>query len=222
VYLDFSGTLSRWPDLAWGAVTTIWLSVLAMALGLLLGSAGAAARISRHGAVRLLPAMYVETIRNTPLLVQIYIIYFGLPALGIRFTPPVAAVLALGIYTGAYATEILRSGLQSIPKGQLEAARALGLSRWRTLRNVEAGQALAAIYPALMSQFVLLMLATSLVSAISVTDLTATANDIQGLTFRSFEAYLVVAAIYLCMTFALRSGLSALERVIVPFKFVRR
>jgi polar amino acid transport system permease protein len=219
---DFSGTFARWPDLAWGAATTIWLSVLSMALGLLLGTLGAAARLSRHGAIRLLPTAYVETIRNTPLLVQIYIIYFGLPALGIRFTPPVAAVLALGIYSGAYATEILRSGIQSIPRGQLEAARALGLSRWRTLRNVEAGQALAAIYPALMSQFVLLMLATSLVSAISVTDLTATANDIQGLTFRSFEAYLVVAAIYLALTFALRGVLSMLERVLCPFKFVGR
>jgi polar amino acid transport system permease protein len=219
---DFSGTFARWPDLAWGAATTIWLSVLAMALGLLLGTLGAAARISRHRALRVVPTAYVETIRNTPLLVQIYIIYFGLPAAGIRFTPMVAAVLALGIYTGAYATEILRSGIQSIPKGQLEAARALGLSRWRTLRNVEAGQALAAIYPALMSQFVLLMLATSLVSAISVTDLTATANDIQGLTFRSFEAYLVVAAIYLLLTFVLRSVLSGLERVICPFKFVGR
>jgi polar amino acid transport system permease protein len=219
---DFSGTFARWPDLAWGAATTIWLSVLSMALGLLLGTLGAAARLSRHGAMRLLPTLYVETIRNTPLLVQIYIIYFGLPALGIRFTPPVAAVLALGIYTGAYATEILRSGIQSIPRGQLEAARALGLSRWRTLRNVEAAQALAAIYPALMSQFVLLMLATSLVSAISVTDLTATANDIQGLTFRSFEAYLTVAAIYLLLTFALRSLLSGLERLVCPFKFVGR
>jgi polar amino acid transport system permease protein len=219
---DFSGTFARWPELAWGAATTIWLSIAAMALGLLLGTLGAAARISRHRALRLLPTLYVETIRNTPLLVQIYIIYFGLPALGIRFTPPVAAVLALGIYTGAYATEILRSGIQSIPRGQLEAARALGLSRWRTLRNVEAGQAFAAVYPALMSQFVLLMLATSLVSAISVTDLTATANDIQGLTFRSFEAYLVVAAIYLLLTFVLRGALSMLERVICPFKFVGR
>jgi polar amino acid transport system permease protein len=222
MFFDFSGTFARWPDLAWGAATTIWLSILAMALGLLLGTLGATARISRHRTLRLLPTVYVETIRNTPLLVQIYIIYFGLPAVGIRFTPPVAAVLSLGIYTGAYATEILRSGIQSIPRGQLEAARALGLSRWRTLRNVEAAQALAAVYPALMSQFVLLMLATSLVSAISVTDLTATANDIQGLTFRSFEAYLVVAAIYLALTFALRSVLSMLERVVVPFKFVGR
>src|ERR1035437_3519243 len=112
---DFSGTFARWPDLAWGAATTLWLSMLAMALGLLLGAAGAAAAISRHRTLRLVPIAYVEAIRNTPLLVQIYIIYFGLPAFGIRLTPPVAAVAALGIYTGAYATEILRSGIQSIP-----------------------------------------------------------------------------------------------------------
>jgi polar amino acid transport system permease protein len=219
---DFSGTLARWPAFAWGAATTLWLSVLAMILGLTLGGIGAALATSRVRPLRILPATYVEAIRNTPLLVQIYIIYFGLPAIGIRLTPPVAAVLALGIYSGAYATEILRAGIQSIPAGQLEAASALGLSRWRTLRNVIAAQALAAIYPALTSQFVLLMLATSLVSAISVTDLTATANDIQGLTFRAFEAFIIVAAIYLCLTFALRRLLSALERVICPFKFVAR
>ncbi len=219
---DFSGTLARWPDFAFGAVTTIWISLLSMLLGLLIGASGAAAAISPRRHLRAIPALYVEVIRNTPLLVQIYIIYFGLPAIGIRLTPPVAAVLALGIYTGAYATEILRAGIQSIPAGQVEAARALGLSRWRTLRNVLAGQALAAMYSALVSQLVLLMLASSLVSSISVSDLTATANNIQGLTFRAFEAFIVVAAIYLALTFALRTGLTALERVICPFKFAGR
>ena len=219
---DFSGTLARWPDFAWGACTTLWISLAAMAAGLAIGALGAAASRSRRRVVRWLPAAYVEAIRNTPLLVQIYIIYFGLPTLGIRFTPKLAAVLALGIYAGAYASEILRAGIEAIPHGQIEAARALGLSPGRTLRLVVARQVLAAMYPALVSQFVLLMLASSLVSAISVADLTATANDVQGLTFRAFEAFLVVAAIYLALTFLLRTALAALERLVCPFKFAGR
>jgi polar amino acid transport system permease protein len=219
---EFSGTLSRWPDFAWGAVTTVWLSLLSMALGLALGALGAAAGLSRHRSVRTLPEIYAEVIRNTPMLVQIYIIYFGLPALGLRLNPTISAVLALGFNAGAYCSEILRAGIESIHHGQIEAARALALSPLRTLRLVVARQVLAAMYPALVSQFVLLMLGSSLVSAISVSELTAAANNIQGMTFRSFEAFLVVAAIYLGLTFVLRSGLGALERVLCPFKFAGR
>jgi polar amino acid transport system permease protein len=219
---EFSGTLSRWPEFAWGAYTTLWVSLVSMAAGLVLGGMGAAAGLSRHKAVRTLPEIYAEAIRNTPLLVQIYIIYFGLPAIGIRLTPTFAAILALAINAGAYASEILRAGIEAIPHGQIEAARALALSPWRTLRLVVARQALAAMYPALVAQFILLTLGSSLVSAISVADLTAAANNVQGLTFRAFEAFLVVAAIYLGLTFLLRSGLTALEHVLCPFKFAGR
>jgi polar amino acid transport system permease protein len=219
---DFSGALARWPQFAWGGVTTLWLSLVAMTLGLLIGSVASLAAGARRRALRALPQIYVEAIRNTPLLVQIYVIYFGLPAVGIRLAPTAAAVLSLGLYAGAYATEILRAGLEAIPRGQIEAARALGLSSWRTLRHVLAAQVVAAMYPALISQFVLLMLASSLVSAISVADLTATANDIQGLTFRPFEAFLLVAGCYLGLTLLLRAGLGALEHRLYRFKFVRR
>jgi len=219
---EFSGTLARWPDFFWGGVTTLWLSVVSSVLGLALGAVGAVAAQSRLRAVRAVPAIYVEAIRNTPLLVQIYIIYFGLPAIGLRLTPPVAAVLALGFNAGAYASEILRAGIEAVPRGQVEAGWALGLSRIRTMRLVVARQVLAAMYPALVSQFVLIMLASSLVSAISVADLTATANNIQGITFRSFEAFLVVAAIYFVLTFVMRTGLTALERTLCRYKFVGR
>jgi len=219
---DFSGTLSRWPDFAMGAVTTLWLSLASAGLGLVLGGLGAVMAGSKQRAVRAIPNFYVEAIRNTPLLVQIYIIYFGLPAVGLRLSPPVAAVLALGFNAGAYASEILRAGIEAIPRGQFEAGRALGLSPLRTMRLVVARQVLAAMYPALVSQFVLIMLASSLVSAISVADLTATANDVQGLTFRSFEAFLVVAGIYLALTYVMRTGLTALERTLCKFKFAGR
>ena len=219
---DFSGALARWPQFAWGGVTTLWLSLVAMTLGLLIGAMASLAAGARWRGLRMLPRIYVEAIRNTPLLVQIYVIYFGLPAIGVRLAPTTAAVLSLGLYAGAYATEILRAGLEAIPRGQIEAARALGLSSWRTLRHVLAAQVVAAMYPALVSQFVLLMLASSLVSAISVSDLTATANDIQGLTFRPFEAFLLVAACYLGLTLLLRAGLGALEYRLCRFKFAGR
>ena len=216
---EFSGTLARWPDLAWGAVTTLWLALAAMLGGSVIGGVAAAAKLSRHRVVRFFPAAYVEAIRNTPFLVQIYIAYFGLPAIGIRLTPYTAAVLSLSIYAGAYVSEILRAGIESVQRGQIEAARSLGLSPFATLRHVVLGQALAAVFPALSSQFILVMLASSLVSAISVPELTGAANDIQGQTFRSFEAFLAVAALYLAMTALLRTGLAGLERRVCAFRY---
>ncbi len=217
--LDFSGTLSRWPELAWGALNTIWIAAAAMAGGLVIGGAGAWAGLSRHRALRLLPAVYVEAFRNTPFLVQAYVMYFGLPAVGLRLTAYPAALLSLSLYAGAYATEIIRAGVEAVPQGQVEAARSLGLSRLLTLRLVVLRQGVAAVYPALASQFVLVMLASSLVSAISVPELTAAANDIQGQTFRSFEAFLVVAVIYMALTALLRTGLAGLERRVCTFRF---
>ena len=216
--LDFSGTLARWPDLAWGAATTLWLAAAAMLGGLLLGGLGAAASLSRRRAARAAAATYVEVIRNTPFLVQAYVVYFGLPAIGLRLTAYPAALLSLSIYAGAYATEILRAGIEGVPGGQREAARSLGLSRAAAFRHVVLPQALVAVYPALSSQFVLVMLASSLVSAIAVPELTAAANDIQGQTFRSFEAFLAIAAIYLVLTALLRTGLSGLERRISGYR----
>lgn len=217
--LDFSGTLSRWPDLAWGALNTLWIAAAAMAGGLAIGAAAAWAALSRVRVLRLLPAVYVEAFRNTPFLVQAYVVYFGLPVIGVRLTAYPAALLSLSLYAGAYATEIIRAGIEAVPTGQIEAARSLGLSRLLTLRLVVLRQAVAAVYPALASQFVLVMLASSLVSAISVPELTAAANDIQGQTFRSFEAFLVVAVIYLALTALLRAGLLGLERRVCAFRF---
>lgn len=200
VALDFSGTLDRWPLFVEAAGLTVVLSAAAMAVGTVIGVAGAAARMSGSRALGGIGQGYVELIRNTPFLVQIYIIYFGLPTLGVRLQPLVAGLLSLSLYAGAYLTEIVRAGLRSVPAGQLEAARTLGLSPYRTFRHVVLKPALAAVYPSLTSQFILILLASSIVSTVSVPELTATANDIQGLTFRSLEAYLVVAAVYVGLT----------------------
>jgi polar amino acid transport system permease protein len=220
--LDFSGTLARWPEIAWGAWATLWIAVVAMVGALLIGALAAWAAMARQRAVRLVPQLYVELFRNTPFLVQMYIVYFGLPSIGLRLTAYPAALLALSLYAGAYATEILRAGIDGVPSGQIEAARALGLSPLRTLRLVILRQALAASFPALASQFVLVMLASSLLSAISVPELTAVANNIQGQTFRSFEAFLVVAVVYLALTALLRGVLGALERRVCAFQWAVR
>ena len=147
---------------------------------------------------------YVEFIRNTPFLVQVFVVYLGLPTLGLRLSPEQAAILAMTINIGAYGSEIIRAGLESIPKGQIEAAKMLGFRFPAIFRHVIFRQALIAIYPALASQFILLMLGTSIVSAIAVEELTATANTIQTRTFRTFEVYFIVTLIYIALALTFR------------------
>lgn len=222
MHLDFSGTFARSGLLLSGALLTVELAAAAMVCGFLIALAAAGLQLAYPRSAGRLVTAYVELIRNTPFLVQIFIVYYGLPALGLRLSPVTASVVGLSIYVGAYATEILRAGIESIGRGQIEAARALGLRPLATLRHVVIVPALAAIYPALTSQFILLMLATSIVSAISTPELTGAASDIQGMTFRSLEAYLVVAAAYLAISAAFRLVFAGLGRVLFPFELARR
>jgi polar amino acid transport system permease protein len=222
VALDFSGTLARWPVFAHAALVTVLLSAAAMVLGMLIGILGAGARLSRNRALRAIGRFYVELIRNTPFLVQIYVIYFGLPSIGLRLGPLTAGLLSLSIYAGAYITEIVRAGIQSIDRGQVEAARALGLAPYRIFRHVVLKPALAAVYPSLTSQFILIMLASSIVSTVSVPELTGAANDVQGLTFRSLEAYLVVAAIYIVLTALFKTVFAAVGHSSFAFRAATR
>ena len=196
--------------LFWGAVATLRLSLLAMLGGLAIAIVCAYLRTSGPRPVRWAVAAYVEVIRNTPFLVQLFLIYFSLPAIGIRFDAEQAAVLGMSINFGGYATEILRAGIESVPRGQIEAARALGLKPLRIFRHIVLFPAVKTIYPALASQFVILLLASSVVSAISATELTAVTNTLQSRTFRSFEFYFVATALYLAMALLVRSGLTGL------------
>ena len=196
------------PDLLLGAASTLRLSVLAMLAGLAVGPIGAILRISGPLAVRWGLQTYIEVIRNTPFLVQLFVIYLGLPKLGLRMAPDTAALLALAVNLGAYTIEIMRAGILSIPQGQIEAAAALGLHRWQIYRHVVLLPAFRAVYPALAGQFILLMLGTSVVSAIAAEELTSAANDLQSRTFRAFEVYFVVAGLYLALTLILRALLA--------------
>ncbi len=148
-------------------------------------------------------------IRNTPLLIQIFIVYFGLSSLGLKLSAEVSAVVALTVNMGAYTTEIMRAGIQSIQRTQLEAADCLGLTRLQTILHVVLLPAMERVYPALSSQFVLLMLASSITSQISAEELTATANLVQSDTYRSFEVYVIVAVVYLALSALYRFALVA-------------
>jgi polar amino acid transport system permease protein len=201
------------PELLAGAAVTLRLSLFAMLFGLVIGPLGAIARISGKRPLRLAVAAYVELIRNTPFLVQLFIIYLGLPRLGLRLSPDVAALVALAVNLGAYAIEIMRAGIEAVPRGQTEAALALGLRPWQVYRLVILVPALRTVYPALTGQFVLLMLGTSVVSAIAANELTAAANDLQSTTFRAFEVYFVVAGLYLALTLILRVLFAVVDRL---------
>ena len=193
-----------------GALATLWMSCSAMVVGLTIGIAGAFLRKAGPRPVQWLVSAYVEFFRNTPLLIQLFIIYFSLPTIGIRLDAETAAVIGLSINLGAYATEIVRAGVEGVPQGQIEAGRALGLSRAQIFRLIVLFPALKAVYPALASQFVILLLGSSIVSAISATELTAVTNSLQSTTFRAFEFYFVATAIYLAMAVAVRSTLAGL------------
>jgi polar amino acid transport system permease protein len=197
-----------------GAWLTVRLSALAMVLGLVVGVAGALATASRWRVVRALARAYVEAIRNTPFLVQVLFVYLGLPSLGLRLRPDQAALLAMVINLGAYATEIVRAGVKAVPAGQLEAGTALGLTPWQLFRCVVWLPALRAVFPALGSQFILIMLASSVVSVISAEELTAVADTIVARNFRSFEVYLVVTGLYLAMCLAFQATFAAVHRAL--------
>jgi polar amino acid transport system permease protein len=216
--LQFRDVFAAWESILEGVWITLLLSGVAMVGGLAIGILCAAARVYGPGGLRRLVGAYVEVIRNTPLLVQLFLIFFGLPSLGLRLDGLTAAMIALVINLGAYTTEIVRAGLEAVPKAQIEAGHSLGLSGLQVFRYIVVFPALKAMFPALASQFVLMMLATSVVSQISVEDLFHAASIVQSRTFRDFEVYTVIGVLYLSLAFAFR-GLFA---VIYRLAFVQR
>ncbi len=204
---EFASVLAAWPQFLDGAWLTIQLSFPATVLGFVLGTLCAIGRRSDLRWLSTLCGVYVEVIRNTPLLVQVFLVFFGLASLGWKVTAFTAALVSLVINVAAYSCEIMRAGMDSIHKGQLEAAECLGLTRRQIYWHVVLRPAMEKVYPALTSQFVLLMLATSITSQISVEELTAAAARVQSETFRPFEAYILVAVAYLLLSLLMRAGL---------------
>ncbi|MBV9782188.1 MAG: amino acid ABC transporter permease [Acidisphaera sp.] len=212
---QFGTVWQDWPLLLHGLWATIRLSALAMVLGLAIGVAGAWGDTEGPPALQWPIRAYVELIRNTPFLVQLLVIYLGLPEIGVRFDPDAAALVALTVNLGAYAIEIVRAGIEAVPEGQTEAGLALGLHPFQVFCLIVIRPALRAVYPALASQFILLMLGTSIVSVIGAEELTAAANSIQARTFRAFEIYFTVLALYLALSLAFRVAFAAAGRLIL-------
>jgi polar amino acid transport system permease protein len=213
------GALLRFSDeIIEGVLLTLRFSIITMICGLIIGLLVAMASTGRFKVLRVAARIYVESIRNTPLLVQLFIVFFGLPSIGIRLGANTAALIALSINMGAYAAEILRAGFESVRHSQIEAGRSLGLTAGQTFRYVVLFQALKAIYPALASQFVLIMLATSVVSSIGATELFNKAAFIDSRTYLSFESYTLITLSYLVLTLGFRALFAAIYWVV----FVRR
>ncbi|MGG7444858.1 amino acid ABC transporter permease [Kosakonia oryzendophytica] len=210
--LDFAALWPFWPELLAGLWTTLTLTALATVGGVSLGIVGAALRSGKPGLLSTLWGAYVELIRNTPFVVQLFFIVFGLPSLGVKLTAGEAALIAMLVNLGAYSTEIIRAGIQVTPKGQWEAARVLGLNKSQTFLRVILPPSLKRIYPALVSQCIIVMLGSSVVSQVSYEELTFMANLIQSRTFLSFEVYFVTTLLYLALSLLMRQVLLAIGR----------
>lgn len=209
---DFSVVYDRIPELLLATLGTIGLALAGMLLSLVIGVVGVAARTSHSKALRAVVIAFVETVRNTPFLVQIFFIFFALPMMGVKLNPTVTAIIALGINGGAYAIEIIRGGVESIHRGQVEAGLALGLHKSQVFRLIVLKPALRAIYPSLTSQFVMLTLTTSVCTSIAAYELTSVAQIIESDTFRSFEVYFSITLIYLAVSTLMMGMFAAISR----------
>jgi polar amino acid transport system permease protein len=214
--LQFADLLPYWDILLHGLIFTIVLTVVSTVAGVAVGTAGAAARTFGPKWLDTVVSAYVEIVRNTPFIVQLFFIFFGLPAAGVKLTETTAAFIAMVFNLGAYSTEIIRAGIEAVPKGHLEAGASLAMSRMQVLRYIVLKQAFQKIYPALASQIIIVMLGSAVVSQISAEDLTYAANYIQSRNFRAFEVYLVVAVLYLLLAIGARAILRGIGRVIFP------
>jgi len=209
---QFRPVFQELPMLLDGALTTLHLSGLTLLLSALLGTLGALCRMSPRACLRVPATWYVEFIRNTPLLVQLFFIYFGFSQIDLDVPNYLAGLAGLVINNSAYLTEIIRAGIQAVSKGQFEAGLSLGLSYPQLMRHVVFPQAFRVIYPPMSNQFIGIILWSSLVSTIAVEDLALRGKQLASSTFRSFETYLVLTAIYVVMTLTISGGLKLLGR----------
>ncbi|MEL7083837.1 MAG: amino acid ABC transporter permease [Cyanobacteria bacterium J06597_1] len=216
---QFQAIWDNWDLLLNGVLTTVQFSAVAVGIGLGLGVLGAVGRTSGGRLVGTIVTVYVEVMRNTPFLIQLLFIFFGLPAIGLRLSSEQAALFALSINFGAYAAEIMRAGIEGIDRGQIEAGLSLGLNRIQVFRHVVLKPAIATIYPALIGQIVLLLLLSSVVSQISVEELTFVGNFLRSRTFRDFEVYITVAAIYVVLVLLFKLVAQLVHRWL--FRFTR-
>ena len=204
ISLDFPAVLAEWPLLARGVGATLALTAISATAGVVLGVACAWARLHGPGWLKAIVGAYVELIRNTPFIVQLFFIFFGLPGAGVKLSPEVASVLAMVVNLGAYSAEIVRAGIATTPRGQIEAAQSLALSEMQVFTRVVLPPSLKRVWPALVSQIIIVMLGSAVCGQISTPELQYAVNLIQSRNFRAFESYLIGTLIYLLLSMALR------------------
>ena len=209
---DFGLIVEYLPDFWRGAKATIFYSLTSLALAVAIGLVVALCRMSHIAALRILARIYIDTIRGTPALIQIFFVYFGMPAFGVNLSAPTAAVIALGINSGGYLAEIFRAGIMGVDQGQTEAGRSLGMSHGKTMWRITFPQAALLVVPPAAGEFTNLVKGTSLLSTISVTELTRVAQQIVGVTFRPIEAYVAIGVVYWCLNAIIAQGAVWLER----------
>lgn len=210
--LDYSSILPFWQVFLEGAWMTVKFSVIALILGLILGIAGGICKTSSIKVLQAVASLYTWIFRGTPLLVQLYIIYFGLAQIGLKFDPFEAGIIGMALNTGAYITEIIRSGIQAVDKGQTEAAFSIGMSKPVMMFRVIGPQAIKIAIPPLVNQFIMTIKNSSMVSTITITELFRTGEMVITTTFRPLETYTVIGALYLVMTSILMLIGSKLEK----------
>lgn len=208
IELDFPAVLAQWPILAKGVAWTLGLTAVSTTIGLVIGTLCAWARSSGPIGLQWLVGAYVELVRNTPFIVQLFFVFFGLPAMGVKLTPELASVIAMVVNLGAYSSEIIRAGIEATPKGQFEAAASLALSKVQTFVHVVLPPALKKVWPALTSQIIIVMLGSAVCGQISTEELSFAANLIQSRNFRAFEAFIVATGIYLLLSVGVRGLLN--------------
>ncbi|MFA5313329.1 MAG: amino acid ABC transporter permease [Methanomassiliicoccales archaeon] len=210
--LDWSVIPENFWFLMDGAKLTLIIAIIAILFGFAGGLLLGMARISKNRVVYGLSTGYIEAFRGTPLLVQIFLIYFGLPSLGMQFTPLIAGILALSLNSAAYQAEIFRAGVQSIPKGQMEASRSMGMTYNQSMFHVIIPQALRNSMPTYTNEFITLIKDSSLVMAIGVLELTYSAKDVIADTFQPFVLYIFIAIVYFALTFSTSRIMRFVER----------
>ena len=215
VNFDFLVVLAQWPMLLRGLGLTVALTLVSALVGTLLGIGCAWVRAHGPAWSRAMVGVYVELIRNTPFIIQLFFVFFGLPSLGLRLSPEVASVAAMVLNLGGYSSEIIRAGIEATPRGQLEAAQSLALEPRQIFLHVVLPPALARVWPALVAQIIIVMLGSAVCSQISTEEVSYAANLIASRTFRTFEAYIVVSAIYLALAVALRALLEWVGRRLI-------
>jgi polar amino acid transport system permease protein len=204
VSFDFLAVLAEWPLLLKGLAWTLGLTLVATPLGLFIATLAAWSRASGPAWLRRTLGVYVELLRNTPFIVQLFFVFFGLPAAGVKLSPEAASLIAMTLNLGAYGTEILRAGIQATPRGQWEAAQSLALTPLQAFTRVVLPPALQRVWPAMTSQIIIVMLGSAVCGQISTEELSYAANLIQSRNFRAFEAFIVATLAYLALAIAAR------------------